>query len=229
MGALHEKERPADHHLHHRYQPWHQPPGLGWTALLQSMARTSDGKYFDVTSSGSQIVDALNAIFSEVQATNSVFASVSLPVSVNAQGTYLNRCSSACSVQTRMDFRAGTVISSSTSWATSAPTCACSTPTVSAPSTAILASSPNARAASDADRGGQLLELQRPRQLSDRRRFVRLQHAGWQHRRKGWSGLPAAGFQHTQHAHLCGRCLHLAHQLLHRQYGDHRNAAGRSR
>ncbi|MFX1711077.1 pilus assembly protein [Stutzerimonas stutzeri] len=65
--------------------------GLGWTALLQSMARTSDGKYFDVTSSGSQIVDALNAIFSEVQATNSVFASVSLPVSVNAQGTYLNQ------------------------------------------------------------------------------------------------------------------------------------------
>lgn len=64
---------------------------LGWTALLQSMARTSDGKYFDVTSSGSQIVDALNVIFSEVQATNSVFASVSLPVSVNAQGTYLNQ------------------------------------------------------------------------------------------------------------------------------------------
>ena len=65
--------------------------GLGWTALLQSMARASDGKYFDVTSSGTQIVDALNAIFSEVQATNSVFASVSLPVSVNAQGTYLNQ------------------------------------------------------------------------------------------------------------------------------------------
>ncbi|MCQ4301122.1 PilC/PilY family type IV pilus protein [Pseudomonas songnenensis] len=65
--------------------------GLGWTALLQSMARTSDGKYFDVTSTGNQIVDALNAIFSEVQATNSVFASVSLPVSVNAQGTYLNQ------------------------------------------------------------------------------------------------------------------------------------------
>ncbi len=65
--------------------------GPSWTALLQSMARTSDGKYFDVTSTGSQIVDALNAVFSEVQATNSVFASVSLPVSVNTQGTYLNQ------------------------------------------------------------------------------------------------------------------------------------------
>ncbi|PNF81701.1 pilus assembly protein [Stutzerimonas stutzeri] len=65
--------------------------GPGWTALLQSMARTSDGKYFDVSSTGNQIVDALNAVFSEVQATNSVFASVSLPVSVNAQGTYLNQ------------------------------------------------------------------------------------------------------------------------------------------
>lgn len=65
--------------------------GPGWTALLKSMANVSSGKYFDVTSSGTQISDALNAIFSEIQATNSVFASVTLPVSVNAQSTYLNQ------------------------------------------------------------------------------------------------------------------------------------------
>lgn len=65
--------------------------GPGWTALLKSMAAVSSGKYFDVSSSGTQISDALNAIFSEIQSVNSVFASVSLPVSVNTQGTYLNQ------------------------------------------------------------------------------------------------------------------------------------------
>ncbi|WP_152225378.1 pilus assembly protein [Pseudomonas sp. SCB32] len=65
--------------------------GPGWTALLKSMANVSGGKYFDVTASGTQISDALNAIFSEIQATNSVFASVTLPVSVNTQSTYLNQ------------------------------------------------------------------------------------------------------------------------------------------
>lgn len=65
--------------------------GPGWTALLQSVARVSSGKYFDVASSGSQIADALATIFSEIQSTNSAFASVSLPVSVNTQGTYLNQ------------------------------------------------------------------------------------------------------------------------------------------
>lgn len=61
------------------------------TALMQSVARTSSGKYFSVSSDGSDIVDALNSIFSEIQSVNSVFASVSLPVSVNTQGTYLNQ------------------------------------------------------------------------------------------------------------------------------------------
>lgn len=65
--------------------------GPGWTALLKSMAGVSSGKYFDVTSTGTQIADALNSIFSEIQSVNSVFASVSLPVSVNTQGTYLNQ------------------------------------------------------------------------------------------------------------------------------------------
>ena len=67
--------------------------GPGWTALLKSMASQSSGKYFDVASSGtgSQISNALNTIFSEIQSVNSVFASVSLPLSVNTQGTLLNQ------------------------------------------------------------------------------------------------------------------------------------------
>lgn len=65
--------------------------GPGWTALLKSMASVSTGKYFDVTSSGTAIADALTGIFSEIQSVNSVFASASLPVSVNTQGTYLNQ------------------------------------------------------------------------------------------------------------------------------------------
>ena len=65
--------------------------GPGWTALLKSMAGVSSGKYFDLASSGTQISDALNNVFSEIQDVNSVFAAVSLPVSVNTQGAYLNQ------------------------------------------------------------------------------------------------------------------------------------------
>ena len=67
--------------------------GPGWTALLKSMATVSSGKYFDVNSGngGAQIADALNTIFSEIQSVNSVFASVSLPVSVNNSATFLNQ------------------------------------------------------------------------------------------------------------------------------------------
>jgi type IV pilus assembly protein PilY1 len=68
--------------------------GPGWTALLKSMANVTDGKYFDVNSAvnaGAEITTALGKIFSEIQAVNSVFASVSLPTSVNTEGTYLNQ------------------------------------------------------------------------------------------------------------------------------------------
>jgi len=67
--------------------------GPGWSSLLQSMARVSNGRYFDVSSgnAGEEIARALGVIFSEIQAVNSVFASVSLPLSVNTQGTYLNQ------------------------------------------------------------------------------------------------------------------------------------------
>ena len=53
----------------------------------------SASKWFGVTSdaSGTQIVDALNAIFNEIQAVNSVFAATTLPVSANVQGTHVNQ------------------------------------------------------------------------------------------------------------------------------------------
>lgn len=67
--------------------------GPGWTAVLKSMANASKGKYFDVSSAnaGQGIRQVLDTILSEIQSVNSVFAAVSLPVSVNTQGTYLNQ------------------------------------------------------------------------------------------------------------------------------------------
>lgn len=68
--------------------------GPGFTALLKSMANQGQGDYYAVDSSvggGTQIVAALKSALSKIQAENSVFASASLPVSVNTQGTYLNQ------------------------------------------------------------------------------------------------------------------------------------------
>ena len=67
--------------------------GPAWTELLRSMARQGEGGYFDVSSAGAgeQIKAAMGNIFSQIQGVNSVFASVSLPVSVNTEGTYLNQ------------------------------------------------------------------------------------------------------------------------------------------
>ncbi|MBA2963470.1 hypothetical protein HZF09_15165 [Ramlibacter sp. CGMCC 1.13660] len=61
-----------------------------YPALLSSMARYGGGKYFQ-TSDASGLSEAILKILNEVQAVNSVFSSASLPVSVNAQGTYLNQ------------------------------------------------------------------------------------------------------------------------------------------
>jgi type IV pilus assembly protein PilY1 len=61
-----------------------------YPALLKSMADNGGGKYF-ATSDYSEISTAILKILNEVQAVNSVFASASLPVSVNATGTYLNQ------------------------------------------------------------------------------------------------------------------------------------------
>lgn len=68
--------------------------GPGWTRLLQSMASQSEGTYYDLTGKpdlGAALGGALDDIFSKIQSVNSVFSSVSLPVSVNTQGTYLNQ------------------------------------------------------------------------------------------------------------------------------------------
>jgi type IV pilus assembly protein PilY1 len=67
--------------------------GPDMTALLKSMANKGQGRYFAVSSSnnGQAIVNALNQIFQEVQAVNSVFAATTLPVSVNVRGTNLNQ------------------------------------------------------------------------------------------------------------------------------------------
>jgi len=63
---------------------------LDQSALLISAATAGGGKYFKATEE-SAITNALKKIFSEIQSVNSVFASSSLPVSVNTQGTYLNQ------------------------------------------------------------------------------------------------------------------------------------------
>src|SRR5207247_9228295 len=65
--------------------------GPSHTAQLQSMASSGKGKYFPITdvSTTTQFTAAVNAIFQEVQAVNSVFASTTLPVSVNVRGTNL--------------------------------------------------------------------------------------------------------------------------------------------
>ncbi|MDQ0570455.1 type IV pilus assembly protein PilY1 [Variovorax paradoxus] len=68
--------------------------GPGWSALLKSMAGQSKGEYYDLSAKvdlGLALKEALDDIFSKIQSVNSVFSSVSLPVSVNTQGTYLNQ------------------------------------------------------------------------------------------------------------------------------------------
>ena len=59
-------------------------------ALYSSMANNGGGKYFSA-GNASEVTAALEAVLNEVQAVNSVFSSASLPVSVNAEGSYLNQ------------------------------------------------------------------------------------------------------------------------------------------
>ncbi|MBA2591626.1 MAG: hypothetical protein H0U97_04905 [Gammaproteobacteria bacterium] len=64
------------------------------TTLLRSMANvggTGAGGYFEVGGDLKKLVDAFKDIFTQIAAVNSVFASASLPASVNTQGTYLNQ------------------------------------------------------------------------------------------------------------------------------------------
>ena len=65
-------------------------PDASENALLTSMAKQGHGRYFSATNLG-EIATALQTIFDEVQSVNSVFASVTLPVSVNVRGTNLNQ------------------------------------------------------------------------------------------------------------------------------------------
>ncbi len=58
--------------------------------LLESIANQGHGRYFAATST-TALKDALQTIFNEVQSINSVFASVTLPVSVNVRGANLNQ------------------------------------------------------------------------------------------------------------------------------------------
>lgn len=67
--------------------------GPAHTALLKSMAANGKGKYFAVNdiSAADELELILSNIFKEVQSVNSVFASTTLPVSVNVRGTNLNQ------------------------------------------------------------------------------------------------------------------------------------------
>ncbi|MDE2209789.1 MAG: hypothetical protein KGJ99_08705, partial [Betaproteobacteria bacterium] len=67
-----------------------QSPNLDYVEFLQSMANQGGGKAFQATDMASLTNDILQ-IFNEVQAVNSVFASSSLPISSNTQGTYQNQ------------------------------------------------------------------------------------------------------------------------------------------
>lgn len=58
--------------------------------FIRSIANNGGGSYHSATDSDT-LVKALMDIFNEIQAVNSVFASATLPVSVNARGTYLNQ------------------------------------------------------------------------------------------------------------------------------------------
>ncbi len=72
----------------------YQPPATGQVAgmitTMKSMARQGGGSYYDATSI-QKLSDAFGSIFTEIQGSNSVFVSASLPVSVNTQGTFLNQ------------------------------------------------------------------------------------------------------------------------------------------
>lgn len=61
-----------------------------YVKFARSMAIQGGGKTF-TAASYSEIVQAILKILNEIQSVNSVFSSSSLPVSVNAQGTYLNQ------------------------------------------------------------------------------------------------------------------------------------------
>jgi type IV pilus assembly protein PilY1 len=66
------------------------PSDGDFPALMNSIASHGGGSYYEATSADA-LLKSLLEIFNQIQAVNSVFASASLPVSVNARGTYLNQ------------------------------------------------------------------------------------------------------------------------------------------
>ena len=58
---------------------------------IKAVATYGGGKYFPAGNDSTVLTNSILKILNEVQAVNSVFSSASLPVSVNAQGTYLNQ------------------------------------------------------------------------------------------------------------------------------------------
>lgn len=66
-------------------------PSAAHTRLLRSLSEENGGGKYFVAKDESAIALALGTALSEIKSVSSVFASVSLPVSVNTQGTYLNQ------------------------------------------------------------------------------------------------------------------------------------------
>ncbi len=67
-----------------------KPAVAGAIELMASTARQGKGEFFPATDA-TQLAEALESIFNQIQAVDSVFASVTLPVSVNVRGTHLNQ------------------------------------------------------------------------------------------------------------------------------------------
>lgn len=63
---------------------------INQTDTLINMAQAGGGKYFEATNRA-KLEEALKFIFSEIQSVNSAFASATLPISVNTQGTFENQ------------------------------------------------------------------------------------------------------------------------------------------
>lgn len=63
---------------------------ITYPAIFNGIARAGGGDFYEANNV-SKLTLALGDIFSRMQAVNSVFSSASLPVSVNARGTYLNQ------------------------------------------------------------------------------------------------------------------------------------------
>lgn len=65
-------------------------PNATFSTMMQNMAHDGGGQYYAASDTASMQL-ALQKIFNQIQAVNSVFSAVSLPVSVSVRSTYLNQ------------------------------------------------------------------------------------------------------------------------------------------